>query len=228
MSKAKSRVPARQSSAPTPRVEQIERELDAWLARAVPDASTPLDADDIARLVRGGFVALGIPAAGESFSVNTVHYYRRKDILDEPEGRTSAARYSVRHLWQAIGARLAGFLGLVTLAEARKAFHGADVATLRRFVAERVADARGRQASREAGEMGAVHVAAAAPASHAEARPLPDPHAVVAHAAAAPTAAVIPLGGNAMCLIPGGHEAMRSPSAARALVDALAAALGVE
>ena len=53
--------------------------------------------------------------------MNTVHYYRRKDIVDPPEGRTAAARYGLRHLWQVAGARLAGHLGLVTLAEARRA-----------------------------------------------------------------------------------------------------------
>src|SRR3954469_10872782 len=101
-------------------------ELQAWRMHAVPD-SAPLEAEDVARLVRACLDALGIdPEVGTDFSVNTVHYYRRKHILDEPAGRTSAARYGVRHLWQAVGARLAGSLGLVTLAEARKVMRGAD------------------------------------------------------------------------------------------------------
>src|SRR5439155_17602088 len=110
------------------------------------DPAAPLDADDVARLVRDCFHALGIDAAGDNFSVNTVHYYRRKDILDEPEGRTSSARYALRHVWQAAGARLAGFLGLVTLAEARERIRGANEDTLRPFIAARVADARRRRA----------------------------------------------------------------------------------
>src|SRR5690349_18651302 len=94
--------------------QQVVAELDAWRTRSIP-SEAPLDADDVARLVRSGFESLGVDAAvGADFSVNTVHYYRRKDILDAPEGRTSSARYGVRHVWQAMGARLAGQLGLVT------------------------------------------------------------------------------------------------------------------
>jgi len=59
-------------------------ELQAWRRYAVPE-SAPLDAEDVARLVRACFDALGIDAeVGADFSVNTVHYYRRKHILDEP------------------------------------------------------------------------------------------------------------------------------------------------
>ena len=77
-------------------------ELQAWRRYAVPE-SAPLDAEDVARLVRACFDALGIDAeVGADFSINTVHYYRRKHILDEPTGRTSAARYGIRHLWQAV------------------------------------------------------------------------------------------------------------------------------
>src|SRR5690349_17934544 len=130
-------------------VREIERELDAWRARAVPDPSTPLEADDIARLVGDCLTTLGLDeAASSSFTINTVHFYRRKEILDAPEGRTSAARYTVRHLWQAVGARLAGQLGLLTLAEAREAMSGRGERVLLTFVAERVLDARARQAAR--------------------------------------------------------------------------------
>lgn len=204
------------------RLEHVEAELEHWRARAIPDAAAPLDADDVARLVRGCFDSLGVDSgAGESFSVNTVHYYRRKDILDEPEGRTSSARYTVRHVWQAAGARLAGFLGLVTLAEARDAVRGASEPALRRFVAARVADARGQQATRDATR----DAASLAPPSAAHARPL---RAVAAPTPSSHTATVIPLGGAAMCLIPDGHAALRSPAAARALVESLAHALGLE
>src|SRR3954469_8281719 len=139
---AKTRV-ASQSARAAPIIEELER----WREHTIPDAGAPLDAEDVARLVRDCFAALGLAAdVGESFSVNTVHYYRRKDILDEPDGRTSAARYAVRHVWQAAGARLAGQLGLVSLAEARDVLRGADEHTLIEFVAARVADARGRAA----------------------------------------------------------------------------------
>src|SRR6185437_13364980 len=170
------RAPGRTTARAT--LDGVDAELEQWRGRAIPDVAAPLDADDVARLVRDLFASLDVDtAAGESFSVNTVHYYRRKDILDEPEGRTSAARYTLRHVWQAAGARLAGFLGLVTLAEARDAFHGASEATLRKFLAARVADVRGRAAAR---------------------------------ATVPPTAA------------------LRSSAAARTLVDALAAALGLD
>ena len=217
MAKAKSRDLVRRDPETDERVGQIELELERWRERAIPHPTAPLDADDVARLVKDCFHALGIDAeAVESFTVNTVHYYRRKDILDEPEGRTSAARYTVRHVWQAIGARLAGYLGLVTLAEARDSIRREDEPTLRRFVAERVADARARNATRRA-------------ATSVAARPLPQPTADRESApAAALTATIIPLGGNAMCLLPFEHAALRSPTAARALVDALAGALGLD
>lgn len=184
-------------------------ELETWRLHVVPD-SAPLDADDLARLVRACYEALGIDAeVGADFSVNTVHYYRRKNILDAPEGRTSAARYDVRHLWQAVGARLAGYLGLVTLAEARRVMGGADERTLVAFVAARVMDARARQRLR-------------APANRA--RPLPGVFAAPAQTA---PAVVISLPDEAWCIVPTSHPAHRSPSAARALVQALAAALQV-
>src|SRR5207237_7967970 len=132
-------------------VREIEHELEAWRARAVPDPSMPLEADDVARLVGDCLTALGLDeATSSSFTINTVHFYRRKEILDAPEGRTSAARYTLRHFWQALGARLAGQLGLLTLAEARQAMSGRSERVLLGFVAERVLDARARQAARRA------------------------------------------------------------------------------
>lgn len=200
-----------------PRVATIVAELDDWRARAIPDVDTPLDADDVARLVRDCFAELAIDVSvAESFSVNTVHYYRRKDIVDEPDGRTSAARYAVRHVWQAAGARLAGQLGLVSLAEARDALRGADEQTLIEFVAARVADARGRDAARRD---------ASPPV--AAARPLRASPPVYTPAPAAVTATIVPLGGNAMCIIPAAHDALHNSTDARALVDALASALGI-
>jgi hypothetical protein len=200
-------------------LDGVDAELEQWRARAIPDVAAPLDADDVARLVRDLFASLDVDAdAGENFSVNTVHYYRRKDILDEPEGRTSAARYATRHIWQAAGARLAGSLGLVTLAEAREAFRGASESALKKFVAARVADARGRQAARE--------TISPTPAA-VRARPLGRSTAKAAKAKAL-GATIVPLGDNAMCLIPSSHPALHSRSAARTLVDALAAALGLD
>jgi hypothetical protein len=198
--------------------QQVVGELDAWRARSMP-ADAPLEADDVAQLVRAGFESLGIDAeVGADFSVNTVHYYRRKDILDAPAGRTSSARYGVRHVWQAMGARLAGQLGLVTLAEAKKALRGADEDTLKAFVAARVLDARARVSLRS-------------PQIHA--RPLPG---VVGAGESAlgtresirqPNGRLIPLPGDAWCIVPASHAAHRSPAAARELLAALALALGV-
>lgn len=211
---------------------QVVAELDMWRAHAIPDPAAPLDADDLARLVRECLAALGIDRdVGDDFSVNTVHYYRRRDILDAPAGRTSAARYGVPHLWQAVGARLAGHLGLLTLAEARAIMRGASERTLVAFVAARVLDARSRQLLRQ--------TAAAAPAQSAErARPLPMPGVdAVGHdrarlgaqvdTRAAVLSLVIPLPGAAWCVVPAAHAAHMSPGLARELVQALASALRV-
>jgi hypothetical protein len=197
----------------------------------VPDSSASFDAEALAHLVRACLLALGVgPEAGAGFSVNTVHYYRRKDILDEPAGRTSSARYDVRHLWQAVGARLAGHLGLVTLAEARGVMRGADEETLLAFVAARVVDARARQHLREATTSPALIIQdrPAARAAVVEARPLPRVLAP-APAAATPAAPItaIPLPGEAWCIVPAAHPAHRSSDAARELIHALATALGV-
>src|SRR5262249_48126482 len=174
-------------------------ELDAWCQSNVPDVSAPLDADDLVRLLRALVAALGLDrAVSADFSVNTVHYYRRKDIIDPPVGRTVAARYEIRHLWQIAGARLAGALSLVTLAEARAALRGAAQSELLAFVAARVVDARARDAVRapRAAETGA-------------ARPLP--------ARTSAPATMIPLPGNAWCVVPASHAAHRSDEAASEL-----------
>ena len=246
------------SGAPDERAADIERELEEWRAHAMPDASAPLDAEDVARLVRGCFDALGLdPALGESFSVHTVHYYRRKEILDAPQGRTSAARYALRHVWQAAGARLAGQLGLLTLAEAHRLMRGGDDASLLRFVASRVADARGRQASRHAPPpapaarplratpivVPAAQPTAASPVlregeqltaygkesgvAETKVVALGQPSAFTYPPIGATKAVVVALDKSALCLIPEGHAALRSKSAARALVETLADALGL-
>jgi hypothetical protein len=233
--RAQRRPGARRADAPVaaraaPRVEalrEVERELESWRDRAVPDPSMPLEAEDVARLVGACLTALGIDeAASSSFTVNTVHFYRRKEILDAPEGRTSAARYTVRHLWQAVGARLAGQLGLLTLAEARQAMSGRAERVLLTFVAERVIDARSRQAVRR----GAAPVVIARPLASAAsvqslttARPLPG--VAAARRAASTDATVYALPGDALCVVPAGHPAHRSAAAARALGRALAEAL---
>ena len=194
-------------------------ELESWRSHAVPDAAAPLEAEDVARLVRDCFAALGIdPAVGEDFSVNTVHYYRRRDIVDAPAGRTSAARYTLRHVWQAAGARMAGHLGLVTLSEARQALRDADDATLISFVAARVADARARQALRDIPPNAAGSRPLAALVAGVE-RPLPGP--------SMQTASIVTLPFEAWCVVPAGHPALASPDAARELVRAMAVALGV-
>jgi hypothetical protein len=208
--------------------QRVAEELEAWRAQAMPDRTAPLDADDLARLVRSCLDTLGLDGdVGSGFSVNTVHYYRRKDILDAPAGRTSAARYDMRHVWQAIGARLAGSLGLVTLAEARDVMRGATEAELVAFAAARVLDARGRQRLRQAAvaPRAAVRALVRDAAPEMQARPLPG---VFADQAEPSQRVVIPLPGDAWCIVPASHSAHRSATSAQALVQALAAALGVE
>jgi hypothetical protein len=143
-------------------------------------------------------------------------------------------------VWQAAGARLAGSLGLVTLAEARDEMRGATESALVGFLAERVADARGRAAMRmEAVPVRAVRESSplASPLDDAGARPLraasgvaavSEPAASSIPPASRFTATVLPLGGDAVCLIPSSHAALRSDTAARSLVHALARALGIE
>jgi hypothetical protein len=191
----------------------VRAELEEWRAGAIPDGAVPLDADDIVRLLRDLISAVGLDDdIASGFTTNTVHYYRRKDIIDPPDGRTAAARYTINHLWQVAGARLAGHLGLVTLAEAREAIRGASASALVAFVAARVADARAQTVVRSSAKRPEV------------ARPLPDaPESL--HRASIISSTVISLPGDAVCVVPLGHAARRSPAAARALVRALAAAL---
>jgi len=197
-------------------------ELDAWRAQAMPDASAPLAAEALARLVASCFATLGIDAA--DFSVNTVHYYRRKDILDAPAGRTSAARYDLRHVWQAAGARLAGHLGLVTLAEARSVMRGADERALIEFVAARVVDARARAHLRTPSAVRARPLPGVYPA--APGNRLITVDAPAAHRHPLP-AVMIPLGDDGWCVLPAAHPAHHSPASALHAVRALAAALRV-
>ncbi len=193
----------------------VARELESWRSRAVPDASAPLDTDDLVRLLRDFVATLALDATiVADFSANTVHYYRRKDIIDPPMGRTTAARYGLRHLWQVAGARLAGYLGLVTLAEARDAMRGADGSALVAFVAARVTDARSRELLRSVEP----------PPPTMAPRPLPGR----ANRARSNSrrAITISLPGDVLCVVPESHEALRSADAARELARSLAAALG--
>src|SRR6478672_10144420 len=194
-------VPLRSSD---PRRVAAERaaidELESWREGALPVANAPLEADDLVRMLRDCVAALGLdPAIAADFTVATVHYYRRKDIIDPPDGRTAAARYDVRHVWQIVAARLAGYLGLVTLAEARTAMRGMATSELLAFLAARIVDARARVAVRATASVSA--------------RPL--------HAHAPPSAQrvgidalMIPLTGDAWCVVPRDHAAHRSPDAA--------------
>ncbi|MGH7620353.1 MAG: hypothetical protein ACREPM_24315, partial [Gemmatimonadaceae bacterium] len=169
----------------------------------MPHATAPLGAEDLVRLVRDCFTTLGLDAAiAADLTVNTVHYYRRKDIIDPPVGKTVAARYKLRHLWQVAGARLAGHLGLVTLAEARDVIRDADEATSLSFLAARVADARAKDA---------VRGTAPAPSAARSARPLPA--AAQPRGAANTRATVVALPGDAWCVVPAAHAAHRSPEA---------------
>jgi hypothetical protein len=207
-------------------VREIERELEAWRDRAIPDPSAPLEAEAVARLVGDCLTSLGLSeAAAASFTVNTVHFYRRKEILDAPEGRTSAARYTVRHLWQAVGARLAGQLALLTLAEARDEMAGRSEGALLAFVAERVLDARARQATRRSAVtlLGAQSLAPKATDSDAP-RPLPKPNG---RSAGVVPAILVSLPGDAWCVVPASHPARRSAAAARGLAQALVDTLRV-
>jgi len=205
-------------------VREVEHELEAWRAAAIPDVAMPLEADDVARLVVDCLTTLGIEEAiASSFTVNTVHFYRRKEILDAPEGRTSAARYTIRHLWQAVGARLAGQLGLLTLAEAREAMSGRSERALLGFVAERVLDARARQAARRS--TAPVVIARPIPAA-AESTAVGETRAMPNVPPAAGTQAIVlTLPGDAWCVVPSSHPAHRAPAAARALGRALTEAL---
>jgi len=224
--RAEPSAPAR-NAARADAVREIERELEAWRARAIPDPSTPLEADDVARLVGDCLTTLGLDeVASSSFTINTVHFYRRKEILDAPEGRTSAARYAVRHLWQAVGARLAGQLGLLTLAEAREAMSGRGERVLLAFVAERVLDARARQATRRGASpivMARPLIPAASGTSLTSVRPLTA--AALGDRPVHTPAAMIALPGDAWCVVPLSHPAHRSEAAARALGRALSDAL---
>jgi hypothetical protein len=196
------------------------RELQAWRARTVPDATTPLGAEDLVRLLRECIAALNLDdAIAAGFTVNTVHYYRRKDIIDPPDGRTAAARYDIRHLWQVAGARLAGYLGLVTLAEARLQIRAANSATLLGFLAARVSDARARESMRVPSEPAALSEPPAI-------RPLPGALSRPASpVGATEPALLIALPGNAWCVVPAAHEAHHSREAAEVLTRALATAL---
>jgi hypothetical protein len=194
-------------------------ELDAWRMRAVPDAATPLEVEDLVRLLADCIAALALdPAIVADFTTSTIHYYRRKDVIDPPEGRTAAARWSVHHLWQIAGARLAGYLGLVTLAQARDTIRGADTATLLRFLAARVVDARARDAMRGP-------VVRRDGARTGRARPLSAGSARSSADDPSRSATMIHLPGDVLCVVPASHVAYHSAENARELGRALTRAL---
>jgi hypothetical protein len=185
-------------------------------------------------LLRDCLAALGVDAGvAEGVSVHTVHYYRRRDVIDPPDGRTAAARYRLRHLWQVAGARLAGHLGLVTLAEARAAMRDASDEALVAFLAVRVADARGREAMHAASAAAPVappdvrpSAAASTSATTGATRALPGrARALAVPRDGAVPALLVPLPGEAICVVPMDHPARHSAEAAHALASALVSAL---
>jgi hypothetical protein len=193
-------------------------ELEQWRRRAIPDENTPLEADDLVTLLRDCVASLGLDAEiASEVSVNTIHYYRRKDIIDPPVGKTAAARYDLHHLWQVAGARLAGALGLVTLAEARDVIRGSRVDDALSFLAARVADARAREAVRATTT--SIDETRRPLGSAAVAREIAPLNSLVANAT------VVALPGSAWCVIPASHAAHHSPDEARALGRALVEAL---
>jgi hypothetical protein len=114
----------------------------------------------------------------------------------------------------------------LTLAEARDAMSGRSERVLLGFVAERVLDARARQAVRR----GVPPVVIARPLTGTPsapgltiARALPVPNAKTRSVGR--DAVVFALPGDAWCVVPAGHPAHQSAVAARALGRALADAL---
>ena len=190
---------------------------NAGVARRFPTSSTPLDAEDLVRLLRDCIArSASTRRSRADVTVNTVHYYRRKDIIDPPVGKTAAARYELRHVWQLAGARLAGHLGLVTLAEARDVIRGADEATstgVSRRARRGCASARRR--ARRSGDGRRRRAPASAPGARWPKPALPTTS----------TATLLALPGNAWCVVPAAHAAHHSPEAADALARALAVAL---
>jgi DNA-binding transcriptional MerR regulator len=194
-------------------------EIKEWRRRRVRDVMTSFAIDDLVRLLRECFGALRLDRSiASGVTVNTIHYYRRKDIIDPPSGNTASARYELVHLWQIAGARLSGHLGLATLAEARAAIrgNGEDEAFL--YFAAQVAEARARTAVRSAKVDMGVDVVSE---EGGTIRPLPG----VGEPRATTSATVVALPGDAWCVVPAEHAAHRSPAAAEALARALVVAL---
>src|SRR5262249_14961450 len=90
MNRAKSSTSNRNAAiAPSAERGEAERvalaELEQWRRRAIPDENTPLEADDLVTLLRDCVAALGLDAdIANDVSISTIHYYRRKDIIDPP------------------------------------------------------------------------------------------------------------------------------------------------
>ena len=188
---------------------EVREEIVAWIDARGISPSAPLAADDLVRLAREAVAAFALDASiVAELSVHTIHYYRRKDIIDPAEGRTASSRYARRHLLQILGARLAGHLGLVTLAEARAHVRDASEDRLLTFLAARISDARAKAMLRGMDATGAE-----AP------RPLPG------RATVASPAEMIALPGGAWCVLPSSHRAHRSRAAAEELGRALVASL---
>jgi hypothetical protein len=115
-------------------------------------------------------------------------------------------------------------LWLVKLDVARVAMSGRGERVLLTFVAERVLDARARQAARR-GVSPVVVARPLAPAAAASGLTSSPPAATRPDRAGLIQAMVIALPGDAWCVVPASHPAHRSEAAARSLGRALADAL---
>lgn len=111
--------------------------IQETLTKLFPFRDASLTVEDLIAATRKVLQNLPVSAeTWEGFQVQTVKYYKRRRIVSPPEGRTSNARYSVRHVIEAAAARIASELHQITLEDLADKIRGLSDTQLQEYVAE--------------------------------------------------------------------------------------------
>jgi hypothetical protein len=111
-----------------------------------------LSAADVAEAARAMLRAVDAPAAvvEKRLTERTIRYFQSVSIVTPPEGATTAARYGVRQVLEAVAARLAGHVRRKSLSEVADELSRRSSDRLLRYIAE-LASESARETERPAG-----------------------------------------------------------------------------
>jgi hypothetical protein len=217
------------SSAPdptrSPEVRAIAAAIEALVGSLFPDAAVPLETQDVYQGSAAVLASFGLDATlTADYTPNTLRFYRRSGVVSAPEGRTTRARYTRRHIYEAVLARLVGHLALANLREAAALRATFSDDALPMAVAVRVREARSREALRQ-GRRESVGRSFEAPPPNADVCSRRSTAGASAGQLVPAALRTIALPGGAFFVLPEGHGALHDLVERETLITAVRTAL---